>query len=224
MLKFLKPLFLLSTICLIFVVGLKCIESAKASSSVRELTDESKSSLVQLIFEQTLKEKLFGGYSSSSVATNKTSISAATPVDSFSSFERNLHKFQDDLVRKRNAHCLHEKYGYFDWSLIKFQNLNESLFGTDVAGDGGDRQPYLDLNRYAELREELVAELSGKCINSSSLLGLFVNESNYQTDAEYVYRIVLSQMSNHGCNLCDEPEIVPTITKAESRVWVFFWK
>jgi hypothetical protein len=57
-----------------------------------------------------------------------------------------------------------------------------------------------------------------KCISSSIIIDLFSNNATSLINYEYLFQLVLTQLTNPGCDLCNEHKLVDpiTVTKLES--------
>lgn len=117
------------------------------------------------------------------------------------------------MVKRRNAKCLHDANGFFDWSFIKFQDLNNS---TDVLSKETIAM-WSNLNVDDTKSIDIIVDnLNKMCIDSYDLIDLFDDESSVK-NKENLFNLILTQLGNKGCNLCDlEPEVIVPITRAET--------
>lgn len=86
-----------------------------------------------------------------------TSMNSSNSLAAKEQFKDNLHLFQIELVKQRNAQCLHDANGFFDWSFIKFQHLSNS---TDV------------------LSKETIAMWSNLNVNDTKSIDIIVDNLN----------------------------------------------
>lgn len=132
-------------------------------------------------------------------------------TNSLSSFNASLARFQYDLLKSRNNECV-DKEGLVlsDFLGIKLNDseLNKTLISLENF--------YLNMNEIPKSFDEM-------CIGSSSLVRLFTeynknndyaNKTNF--NYESLFEIVLTQLTNKGCDLCIEEPVSLKVTPLET--------
>lgn len=118
-------------------------------------------------------------------------------VSKYDDYSQNLKSFQHELVKKRNLNCQYEELKFKHFNLTDKNNILINLFDSLSKSE-----PYShDFNLYTM---KIVQFFNDTCISSDSLIDLFVDKTNYENDFKNLLKIVLTQTTNFGCDICNQ--------------------
>lgn len=140
-------------------------------------------------------------------------------LTSYDKFKQSLLEFQSNLIKLRNNECfLQSKIDPKLNDLFTSSNDTKWLATLDLMHN------FSIHSADSVLADNIVFNLNQMCISSNSLLDLFyVNDSQasvWSQNYENLFQIVLTQLTNQGCDLCNESEKKndkTSVTKLESN-------
>jgi hypothetical protein len=162
-------------------------------------------------------------------------------VTTLTNFKQSLFEFQKKLIKLRNEECIiksHIKHfnsndyliDYSNEKLVNFKYLLANFSTTSTTTSYNNNDSILfdkiinNFNNmvycYCILYLFIVIIIIilflfkkiKKCISSSIIIDLFSNNATSLINYEYLFQLVLTQLTNPGCDLCNEHKLVDTIT------------